>query len=233
MSPNVYRLPGLGPFIALGAFLLAALLLVCHAMTTKGRRRRKISAWAKAQGFSFANSLSNSREIPDSLLAPFKAATLLDEISKPKAENIVRSGDDLLTWLIFDLHGWREHRFEESAPVRWTITALTIGLQLPSLHIKPRLPILSRIEAYRHPILRTGHHEFDRKFLLTGNGSGILTGEMQACLLELTHAKNRWYRELFFQDDMIIVLEAGLASPRHIEDMMAIASKIKDCILPE
>lgn len=233
MAPNVYRLPGLGPLIAFGAFIMVALLLAYHGITAKGRRRRKISAWAQTQVFSFADAFISSREIPDSLLALFKASGLLDEISKPKAENIVRSEDDSFSWLIFDLHGRREHRFEENAPVRWTITTLTIGLHLPSLHIKPRLPILSRIEASRHPILRTGHHEFDRNFLVTGNGTGILTGEMQAYLLELTHAKNRWYRELFFQDEMIIVLEAGLASPRHIEDMMAIASGLRDRILPE
>lgn len=223
-------LPSFGPALALAFLSGLVVLAAVVAATSAGRRVGAISAWARRRGFSFAESPPEGRDAA----APFLA--LLEGLAAPgerfsglKAVNLARGFSPDGDWLVFDLNGWRESRFEEIRPLRWTAVALLADFSFPPLRVEPALFFFRALNPYRRLALATGDREFDRRFMVFG-GRGQPAGKpnpaVRACLLALARGPGRWYRHLYLGDGLVALVEPAPSPPRRIEAMMAAAVAI-------
>lgn len=227
---TVYNLPAIYPSLVFGLFVILTVFVLAVWLMKRRRRQEILSEWSTRIGFSYEATLSAGENSRDVLLAPLRMSGLLKELTKLMVRNIMRGRFEGHEWLIFDMQGWRKYRYAESDPIQWTVTIMLTEEYFPTLHIEPVVPMFSRLHPDRSSAIKTGDKEFNRHFMVFGkrlSAEHILNQDLREYLLGLTRASKRWYRHLYLHDNMIIVVEATLAPPRHIEDMIKIVLGVR------
>jgi hypothetical protein len=139
-------------------------------------------------------------------------------------------------WWIFDYHRWLESRLSESQRQQTTCVVARATRHLGSLSIEPKIPLLGRVMAAVEPhgLIEFADPEFDDKFLVRSpnpqDAFALLQPPLRQYLLSLWHGPERWYRVAHVHEDILLIVESGSASVKHIGKMMEMARCFLDTI---